>query len=77
MIHTRSRVKIGDFEISWNRKNTTTFAIDEDSIHEAGCIHTSQGLDSIMLESSLGTICDMKTEWSLQILQKEPEQISL
>ena len=26
-------------------KNTTTFAIDEDSIHEAGCIHTSQGLE--------------------------------
>lgn len=36
---------IGDFEISWNLKNTTTFAIDEDSIHEAGCIHTSQGLE--------------------------------
>ena len=38
-------IKIGDFEISWNLKNTTTFAIDEDSIHEAGCIHTSQGLE--------------------------------
>lgn len=38
-------IKIGNFEISWNLKNTTTFAIDEDSIHEAGCIHTSQGLE--------------------------------
>ena len=38
-------IKIGDFEISWNLKNTNTFAIDEDSIDEAGCIHTSQGLE--------------------------------
>ena len=38
-------IKIGDFEISWNLKNTTTFAIDEDSVNEAGCIHTSQGLE--------------------------------
>lgn len=38
-------IKIGDFEISWNLKNTTTFAIDESSVNEAGCIHTSQGLE--------------------------------
>ncbi len=38
-------IKIGDFEISWNLKNTTTYAIDEDSVKEAGCIHTSQGLE--------------------------------
>ncbi len=38
-------IKIGDFEMSWNLANTTTFAIDEDSINEAGCIHTSQGLE--------------------------------
>ena len=31
--------------MSWNLKNTTTFAIDENSIDEIGCIHTSQGLD--------------------------------
>ena len=36
---------IDDFEISWNLKNTSTFAIDEDSVNEAGCIHTSQGLE--------------------------------
>ncbi len=38
-------IKIGDFEISWNLKNTNTFAIDETSVNEAGCIHTSQGLE--------------------------------
>lgn len=38
-------IRIGDFEISWNLKNTSTFAIDETSINEAGCIHTSQGLE--------------------------------
>lgn len=38
-------IKIGDFGISWNLKNTTTFAIDENSVNEAGCIHTSQGLE--------------------------------
>ena len=34
-----------NFGMSWNLDNTTTWAIDEDSIHEAGCIHTCQGLE--------------------------------
>lgn len=38
-------IVIDDFEISWNLKNTQTFAIDENSVNEAGCIHTSQGLE--------------------------------
>jgi len=38
-------IKIKDFEMSWNLGNSTTFAIDESSVHEAGCIHTSQGLE--------------------------------
>ncbi|MDD6614902.1 MAG: DUF2075 domain-containing protein [Lachnospiraceae bacterium] len=38
-------IKIGDFEMSWNLGNTTTFAIDENSVNEVGCIHTSQGLE--------------------------------
>ncbi len=38
-------IKIGDFEISWNLDNSTTYAIDEDSVQEAGCIHTAQGLE--------------------------------
>ena len=38
-------IKIGDFAMSWNLGNTTTFAIDEGSVNEVGCIHTSQGLE--------------------------------
>ncbi|GGM40464.1 ATPase AAA [Paraliobacillus quinghaiensis] len=34
-----------DFGISWNLNNTDTWAIDKKSIHEAGCIHTCQGLE--------------------------------
>ena len=37
-------IKIGDFEISWNMSNGI-WAIDKDSLDEAGCIHTSQGLE--------------------------------
>lgn len=38
-------IKIGDFEMSWNLGNSTTYAIDETSVNEIGCIHTSQGLE--------------------------------
>ena len=38
-------IKIGTFGISWNLKNTSTYAIDPGSVNEAGCIHTSQGLE--------------------------------
>lgn len=38
-------IQIGDFGISWNLGNTTTYAIDPDSVEEAGCIHTTQGLE--------------------------------
>ena len=34
-----------DFKMSWNLGNTSTWAIDEDSVQEAGCIHTCQGLE--------------------------------
>lgn len=34
-----------DFKMSWNLGNTNTWAIDEDSVYEAGCIHTCQGLE--------------------------------
>lgn len=34
-----------NFEMSWNLNNTTTWAIDPESVNEIGCIHTSQGLD--------------------------------
>jgi len=38
-------IEIGDFKMSWNLGNTDTYAIDEGSVHQAGCIHTSQGLE--------------------------------
>jgi hypothetical protein len=34
-----------DFSMSWNLGNTLTWAIDEESVNEVGCIHTSQGLE--------------------------------
>ncbi|SEI62321.1 hypothetical protein SAMN04488127_0002 [Bhargavaea ginsengi] len=33
------------FGISWNLGNTETWAIDEQSVQQAGCIHTCQGLE--------------------------------
>ena len=38
-------IVIDDFSMSWNLANSKTWAIDEDSINEVGCIHTSQGLE--------------------------------
>lgn len=37
-------IVIGDFHMSWNLGNSI-FAIDDSSINEVGCIHTSQGLE--------------------------------
>ncbi len=37
-------IKIGDFEMSWNL-GSSIFAIDDTSIDQIGCIHTSQGLE--------------------------------
>lgn len=34
-----------NFKAKWNFGNTNTWAIDEDSFNEVGCIHTSQGLE--------------------------------
>ena len=34
-----------DFKMSWNLGSTDTWAIDEDSVGEIGCIHTCQGLE--------------------------------
>ena len=38
-------IRIGDFGISWNLGNGEPFAVSDTSINEAGCIHTSQGLE--------------------------------
>lgn len=43
-----SRIDIalpGGFEAQWNFANTNTFAIDENSFEQVGCIHTTQGLE--------------------------------
>ena len=34
-----------NFEMSWNLGNSTTWAIDLESVNEVGCIHTCQGLE--------------------------------
>lgn len=34
-----------NFKMSWNLGNTDTWAIDSDSVYQAGCIHTCQGLE--------------------------------
>lgn len=34
-----------DFKMSWNLDNTSTWAIDPESVDQVGCIHTSQGLE--------------------------------
>lgn len=34
-----------NFKAKWNFSNTTTWAIDENSFDQVGCIHTSQGLE--------------------------------
>lgn len=38
-------IKLGNFKAKWNFNNTNTWAIDEDSFDQVGCIHTSQGLE--------------------------------
>lgn len=38
-------IKIGNFGISWNLDDGQAFAISENSVNEAGCIHTTQGLE--------------------------------
>ena len=38
-------INIADFHASWNLGNTSTWAIDENSVDQIGCIHTCQGLE--------------------------------
>lgn len=38
-------IKEHDFRMSWNLGNHDTWAINPESIEQAGCIHTSQGLE--------------------------------
>ncbi|GKX65939.1 DUF2075 domain-containing protein [Inconstantimicrobium mannanitabidum] len=34
-----------DFKMKWNLSNTSTWAIDKESVNQCGCIHTCQGLE--------------------------------
>lgn len=38
-------IEIEDFKIKWNLSSSKTWAIDENSVNQVGCIHTSQGLE--------------------------------
>ena len=38
-------IQIGDFGISWNLSGGQQYAISPTSVNEAGCIHTTQGLE--------------------------------
>lgn len=43
--HTDIQIPEYDFNMSWNLGNTSTWAIDPESVSQVGCIHTSQGLE--------------------------------
>ena len=47
-----------DFKAKWNFGNTSTWAIDEDSFEQVGCIHTSQGLEFDYCGVIIG--CDLR-----------------
>jgi DUF2075 family protein len=48
------------FARSWNLDSTTTWAIDDDSVDQIGCIHTSQGLEFDYVGVIIGD--DMRSE---------------
>lgn len=43
--HTDIEIPGFNFRMSWNLDNTSTWAIDPESVSQVGCIHTSQGLE--------------------------------
>lgn len=53
-------IKIGEYGISWNLDGKEAFAINPNSVHEAGCIHTSQGLEFDYVGVIIGD--DMRVE---------------
>ena len=61
-------IEIGDFRAKWNFNNTQTWAIDEDSFDQVGCIHTSQGLEfdyvGIIIAKDLYYDNGVKTDFS-------------
>ncbi len=61
-------IEIGDFKAKWNFNNTQTWAIDEDSFDQVGCIHTSQGLEfdyvGIIIAKDLYYDAGVKTDYN-------------
>ncbi|AVN58933.1 DUF2075 domain-containing protein [Mesoplasma florum] len=41
----KNDIQINNFEIKWNLANDKYYMFNEDSVSQAGCIHTSQGLE--------------------------------
>ena len=88
--HGKNRADVHDivipehgFEMSWNLGSTETWAIDEASVNEVGCIHTCQGLEFDYIGVIIGNdlryedgrvitdyTCRAKTDSSLKGLKK-------
>lgn len=80
-------IVLGDtFKAKWNFANTGTWAIDEESFDQVGCIHTSQGLEFDYVGIIIGkdlrydgerVITDLskraKTDQSLRGLKSKPD----
>lgn len=76
-------IEIGDFGISWNLEGGELFALSPTSVNEAGCIHTTQGLEFSYVGVIIGddlrfenghVVCDFtkraKTDQSIRGLKK-------
>ena len=70
-------IVIDDFSMSWNLGNSDTWAIDEDSINEIGCIHTSQGLEFDYVGVIIGEDMGFDGEHIVTDFTKGQELISL
>ena len=69
-------IKTGDFEISWNLDEGEAFAISPTSINEAGCIHTTQGLEFEYVGVIIGDDLRYGTVISLPTIQNAPKRTS-
>jgi DUF2075 family protein len=61
-------IEIDNFKAKWNFSNSSTWAIDEDSFDQVGCIHTSQGLEfdyvGVIIGKDLIYDKEVKTDYS-------------
>ncbi|WP_419169206.1 DNA/RNA helicase domain-containing protein [Negativibacillus massiliensis] len=76
-----------NFKAKWNFSSTSTWAIDEDSFDQVGCIHTSQGLEfdyvGVIIGNDLRYVngrvitdasCRAKSDQSIRGLRKNPDK---